>query len=354
MFNRLHVMAKGKELMDYIIKKASELTAEEQAALGITGIPQEWPIEKFPYTDVVPPKFIFITESDLIELIYNNQAAYDAWLQSLRPLPPPITPQPVTVENTLPVPTAATSPINIHCMEPWGCVGGYYEPRGTVKYVCNVTLSNKSQDGLTFTYNSDIDITPSVGNYVFQNESMKRSWITAVDAENKTVTFELPLLEEGSGIYSKGFYMDALVRDWATTMYVWGVTFNVQEFLNGDLETDPCPDFCELSVVDHDDLFLRDDVCMAVFGVPAAEATPYLLANKFEQNGEYGHWTKYYDESWTMNFTNRYVATVDGAPAAIMPGLYLRFSFFTTEVEENKAYKIYVDYAPTSIPSGSM
>ena len=72
--------------MNYIIKQASSLTAEEQAALGITGIPQAWPIEMYPFNDVVPGGFIEISDEDLTTLKVNNQAAYDAWLQSLRPI----------------------------------------------------------------------------------------------------------------------------------------------------------------------------------------------------------------------------------------------------------------------------
>ena len=60
----------------------------------------------------------------------------------------------------------------------------------------------------------------------------------------------MPYLTAGPGIYTRGMYVDCLVRDWASVMYVWGITFNVSEYANGILETDPCPDFCELSVVD--------------------------------------------------------------------------------------------------------
>jgi len=83
--------------MDFIIKKASELSPEEQAALGITGIPADWPIEVYPYNEVIPDKFIKISDTDMELLKANNQAAYDAWLQALRPLPQPPAPTPVTL-----------------------------------------------------------------------------------------------------------------------------------------------------------------------------------------------------------------------------------------------------------------
>ena len=264
--------------------------------------------------------------------------------------------KPVLISNTIneALPSASASPLNIHCMEPWGSAGGYFEPRGATKYVCNITLSNPSTDGLTFTYNEDVDIVPTIGNYVFQQGGTVKSWITSIDAVNHTLTFERPNLAAGAGIYSKGMYVDCIVREWAPVMYIWGMTFNVLEYLNDVLETDPCPDFCELSVVDLDDMWKTDEVCMAVLGVPAADAGPILTANKWEINHEYGeHWTKYYDESWIANFNGKYTRSTDGAPGGAFPGLYFRFSLFTTEVEDNKVYKVLLDYAPTSIPTGS-
>lgn len=86
--------------MDYIIKKASSLTTEEKEALGITGIPNDWPIEKYPYSGgSVPDGYEVISESALDELIFNNQAAYDAWLQAKRPIIPPIPENPVDSEH---------------------------------------------------------------------------------------------------------------------------------------------------------------------------------------------------------------------------------------------------------------
>ena len=86
--------------MDYIVKKASSLTDDEKIALGIAGIPQEWPIEMYPYTDVVPDGYIQISDVDLAQLKLNNQAAYDAWLQSLRPVQQPPSPQSVSISST--------------------------------------------------------------------------------------------------------------------------------------------------------------------------------------------------------------------------------------------------------------
>jgi hypothetical protein len=85
--------------MDYIIKKASSLTSEELTALGITGIPQDWPIESYLYNNVVPNGFEQISDTDLEQLKANNQAAYDAWLQSLRPIIEASSPEPLVVQT---------------------------------------------------------------------------------------------------------------------------------------------------------------------------------------------------------------------------------------------------------------
>jgi hypothetical protein len=92
---------------------------------------------------------------------------------------------------------------------------------------------------------------------------------------------------------------------------------------------------------------MNDSFTMAYFGVPASEMEPILTALKFELNGEYNHWTKYYDESWLVNCDSKYITTPDGSPGQLLPGLYLRIAFFTTELENHK-YHIYLDYYPTS------
>jgi hypothetical protein len=232
-----------------------------------------------------------------------------------------------------------SAPLNEHCMQPWGCEKGYFKSKNASEgdYVCAITLSNKSQDGKTFNYNEAIPIVPTVGNYVFQAEASRRSWITAVNTTNKTVTFEMPNLDNGDGIYSKGYYVDVLVRDWKPLMYLWGLTLTVLEYEDSVLETSPCGDFIELSVIDKDGAYDED----------------LLLANGFEINGEYldGNGdpipTKYYDESWILSTNGTYTPAPDGSPGELYPRLYLRLSFFTTENEEHE-YHIFADYYPTS------
>ena len=81
------LLGEGQEVsMDYNIKRASALSSEEQAALGITGIPQDWPVERYPYVNNTPVGFEFISDADLQLLISNNQASYDSWLQAKRPI----------------------------------------------------------------------------------------------------------------------------------------------------------------------------------------------------------------------------------------------------------------------------
>lgn len=85
--------------MDYIIKRASSLTAEEKTVLGITGIPADWPVESYPYTGNVPSLFEQISDTDLDILKNNNRAAYDAWLQAMRPIIVPTPAAPVDADN---------------------------------------------------------------------------------------------------------------------------------------------------------------------------------------------------------------------------------------------------------------
>ena len=89
--------------MDWIVKKASGLSSEEQAARGITGIPQDWPIELYPYTHDIPDLFEQMSDFELELLKANNQAYYDAWYYSLQPLPPQPGPQPVSLATLPPV-----------------------------------------------------------------------------------------------------------------------------------------------------------------------------------------------------------------------------------------------------------
>lgn len=90
-------MEKDK-IMDLIVKQASALSAGEKTALGITGIPDAWPIETFPYTGQdVPDGFSVMSEEDLQQIRDNNKASYDAWLAALRPIIVQSPPAPTTV-----------------------------------------------------------------------------------------------------------------------------------------------------------------------------------------------------------------------------------------------------------------
>lgn len=86
--------------MDWIIKKASVLSTEEKELLGIIGIPDNWPIEAYPYTGTIPDLFEQISDENLAILKGNNKAQYDAWLYSKMPLPPQ--PAPLLVELSEP------------------------------------------------------------------------------------------------------------------------------------------------------------------------------------------------------------------------------------------------------------
>lgn len=198
---------------------------------------------------------------------------------------------------------------NDNTMLPWGAKKGKFTGSDRA---CTITLSNKSQDGLTFTYSSAL--TPRVGDYVFQDDFCKRSWITAVDTQNSTITFDnetvKPTLDNGTGVYSQGFWMSVDVPDWSPTSNLWGLLIKFY-FTNGH---DGKNDFIELSVVDSNDMLKNDAICAQIFAAygitTAAEAEPYILAMGFEDNGEYGHWTKYYDESWVCTVNDKMILTL--------------------------------------------
>jgi hypothetical protein len=248
-------------------------------------------------------------------------------------------------------------PVSIHCMEPWGCVGDAYQPVNE-GHTSTILLSEQSEDGCTFAYTGS-SVTVEVGNYIFQKRNTRKSWVTTCSAT--TLTVERPYLSNGPGVYSKGFYVDATVPDWADMMYVWGCTATVLEYEpDGTLETKPCKDLLECSVFDPYDMWRNDDFCMAALGVPAAEAPSYLTANKWEINGEYktvygtDAWTKYYDESWICNAERQYIPATDGAPGGIPSNFALRYALFSSTLEADKWYEVLLDYRPTSIPEGSL
>lgn len=86
-------------MADYIVKKASADTDDQLAALGLTGIPPEWPIESYPYVGQdIPDGFTQMSDEDITTLKGNNQAAYDAWLASKSPIAPPPAPTEVVTQ----------------------------------------------------------------------------------------------------------------------------------------------------------------------------------------------------------------------------------------------------------------
>ena len=98
--------------MDYAIKRASALTAEDLAAKGLTGIPADWPVEIYPYEDPLLDGFERITDEDLALLGANNQASYDAWLQALRPIQQVTNPTQEVVVKSGNLTAAITAPLD--------------------------------------------------------------------------------------------------------------------------------------------------------------------------------------------------------------------------------------------------
>lgn len=238
----------------------------------------------------------------------------------------------INIKSLTPIETTTTSPKNEHCMQPWGCVKGAFVSEDLC---CPITLSNKSEDGCTFDYVCSKALC--LGNYVFMDDFCTRSWVRSYT--ETAVTFEMPVLSNGVGVYSIGYYKDELVRDWKPRMFLWGLYLHSINHSNDD--------FLELSVVDENDLLKNDEICQFLFGVNAIDADPYIMGMGFENIGEFGsHWTKYYDEQWVINAQGK-LTTPDGAPGELMPGLFLRMKYFPTEAKSTKTH-FYIDYSPTS------
>lgn len=226
--------------------------------------------------------------------------------------------------------------INDHTLEPWGAALGKFKPSD---YSCAIDLSDKSQDGLTFTYSCTK--IPVVGAYVFQNDAQVRSWITEVDTVNSKITFDLPVMENGiNNCYRQGVYIDCLVRDWKKYMYLWGLYVKILNCHDDD--------FVELDIVDKSGKFDDDSYCMEQFGVDSATAQYILPSLGFEKLGEFPFWTKYYDESWVINMNHREVRTPDGAPGKLLNDLWIRFVYFPRYQDASVTVGVYLDYLATS------
>jgi hypothetical protein len=304
-------------------------------------VPGVWPedvVDLGDGTTLPDNSYQLMTDTQLLAYRSVHQQVYDAWYTQWLASQPVNKPLPMEVTVSQKVTTAASSPINEHSMQPCGSVKARFVSN---QWAFPITLSNKSEDGYTFNYNADFPLKPRIGDYIFELDFCTRAWITSVDEVNKTLILDRetvrPTLNEGTLHYAKGFWIDFDVPDWSPTMFLWGLTFkSVNDHDNYD-------DFVELSIVDTNDFFKDDDFCNQMFGVPAAQAEPYLLAMGFEQNGEYGHWTKYYDESWVTNVNGRTILTPDGAPGELMSHMKCRISYFTSKIDSGVT-DVYLDY----------
>jgi len=234
---------------------------------------------------------------------------------------------------------------NKYTMQAWGAKKSAFTASDRV---CQITLSNRQPDNVTFTYDMGASLLePRIGDYIFQNDFCDRAWITSVDTVNKIVVMDSetvrPPLENGTAIYSQGYYVTTYIPDWFPAMQLWGALLNF-EFSNGHNGKN---DFVELSVVDANDLFMTDDFCLAVLGVDSATAQVVLPTLGWDNNGEYGHWTKYYDEAWAISLNGKLIMTPDGSPGVMAPYFELRTSVFASKTD-NTYYEIFTDYMPTA------
>jgi hypothetical protein len=237
------------------------------------------------------------------------------------------------------------APKNEYTMQAWGAKKGRFV---SSDYACSITLSARSVDGLTFTYDMGASsLVPRVGDYIFQDNFCARSWITAIDTVAHTVTMDSETvrapLEEGAAHYSRGYWLSVDVPGWFNPMQLWGCMLEFY-FTNGHTGKD---DFIELSIVDGNDFFKDDTFCQAFLGMNAADVDPVLRALGWDLNGEYGHWTKYYDESWVSNIDGKLLMTPDGAPGELVPHFETRISLFTS-LTDNTVTEVFLDYMPTA------
>lgn len=258
-------------------------------------------------------------------------------------LPSPMDPMDVVVTNAPEYTSLGVK--NQHSMQAWGALKAEFT---SSEQTYTLTLSNKSDDGFTFTYScEDPTFVPRVGDYVFQNNFCLRAWVVEFDSEASTIKFDnetlRPTLSEGAGHYSKGVWIDCDVPDWYGPMYLWGVTTNIfwSDSHSGK------NDLVELSIVDFEDFFQNDDFCQAVLGVNASEVVQILTSLGWDLNGEYGHWTKYYDESNVINISGKTLMTPDGAPGELFPHMKCRISYFTS-LTTNAVNELYLDYFATA------
>lgn len=66
-------------MVDYIIKKANKLSADEKYFSGLTDIPENWPVECYLYYDIIPDGFELISRDDLDNLKNSLQSEYNTW-----------------------------------------------------------------------------------------------------------------------------------------------------------------------------------------------------------------------------------------------------------------------------------
>ena len=267
--------------MDWIIKRASAFSDEEKATMGITGIPADWPVEMQPYVDTVPGGWEQISDTDLTLLRANNQAAYDAWVNALRPLPAPKTPERVQ-------PTVI---FNEHLLVPRGMKKIKFIPSD---YTALITLSNRS--GNTFNYTSSK--VPELNSFITQNDAVLRYIVSAVDTGTSTVTLDEV---DGISLDDLDLAQDILLSnpitgdceiefEDATLLYLWGLTFQAREYGEDDF------------------------VCFRVM-MPTDGGLVEI---------------KEYERTWVSNVNKRGImGTPDGAPGEIPAHVIIRFEYHT-------------------------
>lgn len=168
--------------MNLIIKQASAFTVEELTGLGLTGIPTDWVLESFPYTGLVPDGYTQATDTDVATIKANNQAAYDAWLATIK----------VQTVQAGPSPRSSTGIPLVDTSNMQGLVGAN-----------SITVSTHDFSDRTSWYQRSVKVTSETlidsGNGLLFN-SAHPFW---VNMDSLRLTYDYKLIPERDGSYTE-------------------------------------------------------------------------------------------------------------------------------------------------------
>lgn len=194
--------------MDFIVKKKSSFTEEEIAARDISGIPDDWIIESYPYTgQALPAGFEIMSDTDIDLIKTNNQAAYDAWYSA-------------RFVVTAPPVEAPRNSIDIPIYEPslrLGVAGADSLTIITHDWTDRTTWYQKAtqQIDLALVQNSSTE---------YQAEEGKRFWVN-IDGPKLTYDYKRLFLRDGSFAFEGDYRVVIKVDDIVANPTTYAVSF---------------------------------------------------------------------------------------------------------------------------------